>query len=65
MIDERTGSASEDLRGLRCELLALLGRKEEAAKLFTQLEQIHGASWRANSNNATRLLIRLGRLTTR
>ncbi len=61
IVDESPSNDSADLRPLRCELLARVGRKEEAGRLFTELEQTNGAGWRSTSGDALRLLILLGR----
>jgi Tfp pilus assembly protein PilF len=61
MLDDRGTAGDLDSMVVRCELLARLGRVEEAGRVFVRIEQDQGDGWRRSSVGALKLLILLGR----
>ncbi len=61
MLEGRGPNQRLDLRVLRCELLAQVGRQAEASRLFSEIEQTQPADWRKSSTDAVKALIALGR----
>jgi hypothetical protein len=61
MIDSRGGGEEFASMVVRCELLARLGRTEEANRLLLRIDQDQGAKWRLYDDTALKLLILLGR----
>ena len=61
MIDHK--GTGEDITSmiLRCELLARLGRSDEAGRLLVRIDQDQGTKWRLSDDRALKLLILLGR----
>jgi len=61
MLDNRGAAGDLDSMVVRCEVLARLGRVEEAGRVFVRIEQDQGDGWRRSSVGALGLLILLGR----
>jgi Tfp pilus assembly protein PilF len=61
MIESRGSSGDISSMIERCELLARLGRSEEAGRLFLRIDQDQGSKWRSKNDTALKLLILLGR----
>jgi tetratricopeptide (TPR) repeat protein len=61
MLNVRGTAGDLDSMVVRCELLARLGRVEEAGQVFVRIEQDQGDGWRQSGDGALRLLILLGR----
>jgi tetratricopeptide (TPR) repeat protein len=61
MLDDRGTAGDLDSMVVRCELLARLGRMDEAGRVFLQIEQDQASGWRRSSEKALGLLILLGR----
>jgi TolB-like protein/Flp pilus assembly protein TadD len=61
VLNSRGQDRSTNTKVVRCELLARLGRKEEANRLFAEIGETEGVDWPRSGTNALNLLVVLGR----